>query len=75
MTNEMKIKNIELILRKLNWVNEIIVSTQESSLEAGTTDILSAVQFIVNSATEDAEELYQKIASEDAEALYQKIAS
>lgn len=75
MTNEMKIKNIELILRKLNWVNEIIVSTQESSLEAGTTDILSALQFIVNSATEDAEELYQKIASEDAEALYQKIAS
>lgn len=75
MTNEMKIKNIELILRKLNWVNEIIVSTQESSLEAGTTDILSALQFIVNSATEDAEELYQKIASEDAEALYQKIVS
>lgn len=63
MTNEMKVKNIELILRKLNWVNEIIVSTQESSLEAGTADILSAVQFIVNSATEDAEELYQKIAS------------
>ncbi|WP_392562861.1 hypothetical protein RHO12_05130 [Orbus sturtevantii] len=59
MVDDIKIEQIELVLRKLNWAHEILTSAQNSTDDRGTADILSGVQFIINSASHDAEMLYK----------------
>jgi len=61
MIDDMKTEQIESVLRKLNWAYEIISSAQENSNDRTTSDILSGVQFIINSASQDAEILYKAL--------------
>jgi len=61
MIDDMKIEQIESVLRKLNWVYEIISSAQESTDDRVTSDILAGVQFIISSASQDAEMLYKAL--------------
>lgn len=59
MTYEMTIEQIEDVLRKINWAQEIINSAQESTEDVKTANILSGVSFIIDSASHDAEKLYR----------------
>jgi len=59
MIKDIKIDQVESVLRKLNWAHEILSSAQDSTDDRGTSDILSGVQFIINSASHDAEMLYK----------------
>ena len=54
-------EKLELVLRKANWTKEILHIVQESCDDAGVADILAALEFIVNSMSEDAEAAYQSL--------------
>lgn len=54
-----KREQLESILCKLNWAKEILYSAQESTDDIKTADILSGAQFIIDSASNDAQVLYQ----------------
>lgn len=61
MNNEIALEQIEIVLRKINWAQEILSSAQESTEDARIADILSGVSFIINSASNDIEKLYRSL--------------
>lgn len=61
MTNEIALEHIEVVLRKINWAQEILNSAQENSEDSRLVDILSGVSFIINSASNDIEKLYHSL--------------
>ncbi|WP_392559241.1 hypothetical protein [Orbus mooreae] len=61
MSNEIVLEQIEVVLRKINWAQEILNSAQETSEDTRIVDILSGISFIINSASNDIEKLYRSI--------------
>ncbi|KFA59477.1 hypothetical protein A9G34_04065 [Gilliamella sp. Choc4-2] len=60
MNNPSK-ENVEAVLRKINWAQEILTSLQHNVTDPQIGNILSGVVFIMNSASADTETLYQSI--------------
>lgn len=58
MRHDLAIEQVEAMLRKINWVQEILNLAQEHTSDKQTADILSSISFIMDSATNDAEELH-----------------
>ncbi|XKM14380.1 hypothetical protein RCS94_04195 [Orbaceae bacterium ac157xtp] len=63
MQNELSRKQVEMVMQKLNWAHTIIDLAQDSNNEVKTADILSGVLFILDSAMQNAEELFQQLGS------------
>lgn len=61
MSNEIALEQMEVVLRKINWAQEILNSAQETTEDTRITDILSGVSFIINSASNDIEKLYRSL--------------
>ncbi|SCC15715.1 hypothetical protein [Gilliamella intestini] len=53
--------NVEAVLRKINWAQEILNSVQQNVSDPQIGNILSGISFIMDSASMDAEALYQSI--------------
>ncbi|MWN32752.1 hypothetical protein GQ597_02370 [Gilliamella sp. Pra-s65] len=53
--------NAEAVLRKINWAQEILNSVQQNVSDPQIGNILSGISFIMDSASMDAEALYQSI--------------
>ncbi|OCF95821.1 hypothetical protein [Gilliamella sp. wkB308] len=53
--------NVEAVLRKINWAQEILTSLQQNITDPQIGNILSGVVFIMDSASTDAEILYQSV--------------
>lgn len=53
--------NVEAVLRKINWAQEILTSLQQNITDPQIGNILSGVVFIMDSASTDAETLYQSV--------------
>lgn len=51
----------EAVLRKINWAQEILTSLQQNITNPQIGNILSGVVFIMESASVDAETLYQSV--------------
>ncbi|OCG02313.1 hypothetical protein [Gilliamella sp. wkB112] len=60
MNNPSKEK-VEEVLRKINWAQEILNSVQQNVNDPQIGNVLSGIAFIMNSASIDAETLYQLI--------------
>ncbi|MCX8578196.1 hypothetical protein ACGH6R_03290 [Gilliamella sp. CG13] len=60
MNNPSK-ENVEAVLRKINWAQEILTSLQQNITDPQIGNILSGVVFIMDSASTDAETLYQSV--------------
>ncbi|OCG07656.1 hypothetical protein A9G13_05390 [Gilliamella sp. wkB178] len=60
MNNPSKEK-VEEVLRKINWAQEILNSVQQNVNDPQIGNVLSGIAFIMNSASIDAEALYQLI--------------
>lgn len=58
MNENSSIEQIEVILRKMNWAQQILDSAREISSEANVVDILAGVSFILDTALTDAERFY-----------------
>lgn len=54
-------ENVEAVLRKINWAQEILTSLQQNITDPQIGNILSGVVFIMVSASTDAETLYQSV--------------
>lgn len=54
-------ENVEAVLRKINWAQEILTSLQQNITDPQIGNILSGVVFIMDSASTDAESLYQSV--------------
>lgn len=54
-------ENVEVVLRKINWAQEILTSLQQNITDPQIGNILSGVVFIMDSASTDAETLYQSV--------------
>ncbi|MCX8573647.1 MULTISPECIES: hypothetical protein [unclassified Gilliamella] len=54
-------ENVEAVLRKINWAQEILTSLQQNITDPQIGNILSGVVFIMDSASTDAETLYQSV--------------
>lgn len=53
--------SVEAVLRKINWAQEILNSVQQNVSDPQIGNILSGISFIMDSASMDAEALYQSI--------------
>ncbi|OCG46891.1 hypothetical protein A9G35_04355 [Gilliamella sp. Choc5-1] len=53
--------NVEAVLRKINWAQEILNSVKQNVSDPQIGNILSGISFIMDSASMDAEALYQSI--------------
>lgn len=60
MNNPLK-ESVEAVLRKINWAQEILTSLQQNVTNPQIGNILSGVVFIMESASVDAETLYQSV--------------
>lgn len=60
MNNPSK-ESVEAVLRKINWAQEILTSLQQNITNPQIGNILSGVVFIMESASVDAETLYQSV--------------
>jgi hypothetical protein len=60
MNNPSK-ENVEAVLRKIGWAQEILNSVQQNISDPQVGNILSGVAFIMDSASSEAEALYQLI--------------
>ncbi|AJA44552.1 hypothetical protein [Frischella perrara] len=54
-------EKLESVLRKINWAQQILDSARDSSDDLQMIDILSGVSFIMDSASDDAENLYRSL--------------
>ncbi|MBC9130286.1 hypothetical protein JMI89_06500 [Frischella sp. Ac48] len=54
-------EKLESVLRKINWAQQILDSARDSSDDLQVIDILSGVSFIMDSASDDAENLYRSL--------------
>ena len=54
-------EQLESVLRKINWAQQILDSARDSSDDLQVIDILSGVSFIMDSAYDDAENLYRSL--------------
>ena len=54
-------ENVEAVLQKINWAQEILTSLQQNITDPQIGNILSGVVFIMDSASTDAETLYQSV--------------
>ncbi|MWP48257.1 MULTISPECIES: hypothetical protein [unclassified Gilliamella] len=53
--------NVEAVLRKINWAQEILNSVQQNVSDPQIGNILSGISFIMDSASMDAEAIYQSM--------------
>lgn len=60
MNNPSK-ESVEAVLRKIIWAQEILTSLQQNVTNPQIGNILSGVVFIMESASVDAETLYQSV--------------
>ncbi|MWN04735.1 MULTISPECIES: hypothetical protein [Gilliamella] len=60
MNNPSK-ESVEAVLTKINWAQEILNSVQQNVSDPQIGNILSGIAFIMDSASADAEALYQSI--------------
>ncbi|MCO6544873.1 MAG: hypothetical protein J6583_04825 [Gilliamella sp.] len=60
MSNPSK-KSVEAVLTKINWAQEILNSVQQNITDPQIGNILSGISFIMDSASSEAEALYQTI--------------
>ncbi|RKS87048.1 hypothetical protein DES39_0257 [Orbus hercynius] len=61
MVNDMTLEQLEVVLRKINWAQEILNSAQNSAEDSKIIDILSGISFIIGSASCDVENLYSAL--------------
>lgn len=54
-------EKLESVLRKINWAQQILDAARDSSDDLQVVDILSGVSFIMDSASDDAENLYRSL--------------
>ncbi len=57
--SDVSIEKVEAVLSKIRWAQEILSSVQQNESDPQIANILSGVSFIINSASLDAEDLYQ----------------
>ncbi|OCG24239.1 hypothetical protein A9G11_03935 [Gilliamella sp. wkB108] len=60
MNNPSKEK-VETVLQKINWAQEILHSVQQNVSDPQIGNVLSGIAFIMDSASLDAEALYQLV--------------
>ncbi len=60
MSNPSK-ESVEAVLTKINWAQEILNSVQQNITDPQIGNILSGIAFIMDSASSEAEALYQSI--------------
>lgn len=54
-------EQVEEVMRKITWAQEILSVAQENTTDAQLADIISGVTFIINSASSDAERAFNAL--------------
>ncbi len=57
--SNVSIEKVEAVLRKIKWAQEILNSVQQTESDPQIANILSGIAFIMDSASTDAEDLFQ----------------